>query len=377
MTKRIAILGSTGSIGTSTLAVVKHLPGEFTVAALAARSNIELLERQVREFSPELVAVYEERGALELQRRIPHVRVLAGMEGLKAVAEYSGADFVMLAMAGSAGLEPAVAAIRAGKQIGLANKEIMIAGGELVSQLAREKGVDILPVDSEHSALFQCLKGEKREQVRRLILTASGGPFRKKSYEELERVTVAEALKHPNWTMGARVTIDSSTLMNKGLEMIEARWLFGIEKIEVVVHPQSLIHSMVEYVDGSIIAQISKPDMVLPIQYAMTYPERKQGMLPPFDFRQFSEMTFEEPDKKKFVCLQLAIDALAEGRSYPCFLNAAGEVLVERFLTGQISWIEIGRKLDKLMSSHRAADVLTLDSILSVDRLAREIAKKA
>ena len=317
--------------------------------------------------------------ALELQKKCPHVRVLSGREGLCEAASHFGIDFVMLAMSGSDGLEPALAAIEAKKQIGLANKEILVAAGEMISRLAREKGVCLLPVDSEHSALFQCLKGEKAPEVRRLILTASGGPFRKKSLEELQTVSKEEALNHPNWSMGAKITVDCSTLLNKGLEMIEARWLFDIppEQIEVVIHPQSVIHSLVEFVDGSMLAQLSEPNMVLPIQYAMTYPVRRQGLLPPFDFKRFSHLTFEAPDTEKFICLQLAIDALKEGKSYPCFLNGAAEVLVERFLTGNISWIEIGRKLEKLMSSHRPSNMVTLDSILSMNSYAKELARQA
>jgi 1-deoxy-D-xylulose-5-phosphate reductoisomerase len=379
MQKKIAILGSSGSIGTSTLQVVRHLPEQFQVVALAVRSNIELLERQIQEFSPEFVAVFDEQKAIELQKKCPHVPVLAGREGLRAAASSSSVDFVMLAMSGTDGLEPALAAIEAKKQIGLANKEILVAAGEMISQEAKEKGVSLLPVDSEHSALFQCLKGERNSQVRRLILTASGGPFRNKRTEELETVSRQEALIHPNWKMGAKITVDCSTLLNKGLEMIEARWLFDIapEQIEVIIHPQSVIHSLVEYIDGSILAQLSEPNMVLPIQYAMTYPDRSPGMLPPFDFKKFSSLTFEAPDLKKFVCLQLALDALKEGKSYPCFLNGAAEVLVERFLAGNISWIEIGRKLEKLMSSHRPSNMLTLDSILSMNCYAKELARQA
>ena len=359
MKKKIAILGSTGSIGTATLQVVRHLPEQFQVVSLAVRSNIELLERQIQEFSPEFVAVFDEKKALELQKKCPHVRVLSGREGLCEAASHFGIDFVMLAMSGSDGLEPALAAIEAKKQIGLANKEILVAAGEMISRLAREKGVCLLPVDSEHSALFQCLKGEKAPEVRRLILTASGGPFRKKSLEELQTVSKEEALNHPNWSMGAKITVDCSTLLNKGLEMIEARWLFDIppEQIEVVIHPQSVIHSLVEFVDGSMLAQLSE--------------------LPPFDFKRFSHLTFEAPDTEKFICLQLAIDALKEGKSYPCFLNGAAEVLVERFLTGNISWIEIGRKLEKLMSSHRPSNMVTLDSILSMNSYAKELARQA
>jgi len=374
MRKKIALLGSTGSIGTSTLQVVRHLKEDLEIVALAAKSNIDLLEAQAREFSPKLIAVYEHSAALTLQKRLPHIPVLAGMDGLRAAAAFSSADFTMLAMTGSAGLLPAIAAIEAGKQIGLANKEILICAGELINGLVKKHKVELFPVDSEHSALFQCLKGEKAEQVRRLILTASGGPFRNFSFTELQSITIGNAMSHPNFRMGPKVTIDSSTLMNKGLEMIEARWLFDIDpsRVEAVIHPQQRIHSCVEFIDGSMMAQMSDPDMLLPIQYALTYPDRKQGMLPPYDFLKNSTLTFFPPDTEKFRCLGIAIEAMKAGKSYPCFLNAANEVLVDRFLKQKISWIEIGTKLEKLISSHKPENLLTLEAILEIDGLARE-----
>lgn len=374
MRKRISLLGSTGSIGTSTLQVVRHLKEELEIVALAARSNIEILQKQAEEFHPQLIAVHDVEQARVLQKRLPSIPVLAGMEGLQEVARFQEADFTMLAMSGSAGLIPAVAAIEARKQIGLANKEVLVCAGEWISQLVEKRGVTLLPVDSEHSALFQCLKGEKGASVSRLVLTASGGPFRDKSLEELERVSLEEALAHPNWKMGQKVTVDSSTLMNKGLEMIEARWLFGVEpeKIEAVIHPQSRVHSFVEFIDGSMLAQVSDPDMMLPIQYALTYPERRKGQLAPYDFLKNHTLTFFPPDVKRFPCLQLAIDAMHSGKSYPCYLNAANEVLVERFLKKEIPWIEISRKLEKLMSSHEPSNLLTLEAILEVDRRARQ-----
>jgi len=373
MRKRIALLGSTGSIGQSTLRVVRHLPDDLEIATLAAKSNIELLYEQALEFSPKLIAVHDEVQALRLQKRLPHIPVLAGMEGIQAAASFEGADYAMLAMTGSAGLLPAVAAIESGKQIGLANKEVLVCGGEWISSLAKKKGVHLLPVDSEHCALHQCLKGEKKSSVRRLILTASGGALRDKTLEELKRVTLQDALAHPNWQMGAKVTIDCTTLMNKGLEMIEARFLFDIEpeRIEAVIHPQSRIHSCVEFIDGSVMAQIADPDMVLPIQYALTYPERKQGMLKPYDFLKNGTLTFYPPDHERFPCLQLALDSLKAGKSYPCFLNAANEILVDRFVKGKIPWTAIGEKLEKLISSHQPKDVLTLEAILAVDADAR------
>lgn len=379
MRKRIAVLGSTGSIGTSTLRIARHLKEDLEIVAIAAKSNIDLLEAQAKEFSPKLVAVYDPDKARILQKKIPHIPVLAGMDGLKAVASFSGADYAMLAMTGSAGLLPAIAAIEARKQIGLANKEVLVCAGELFSGLIRKNKVDLVPVDSEHCALFQCLRGEKTSAVRRLILTASGGPFREKSRAELEKVTVEDALAHPNYRMGLKVTIDSSTLFNKGLEMIEARWLYDIDpsRIEAVIHPQQQIHSCVEFVDGSILAQMSEPDMLLPIQYALTYPERKQGLLPPYDFLKNGTLTFFPPDKEKFRCLQLAVDSMRAGKSYSCYLNAANEVLVDRFLKREISWTSIGIKLEKLISSHRPENLLTLEAILSVDQSAREEARSA
>ena len=372
--KKIALLGSTGSIGCSTLKVVRHLKDELQVVALAARSNLDLLEEQVREFRPSLVAVYDPVKAREFQKRVPGTPVLAGVEGLNAAAAYDSADLTMLAMSGSVGLGPAIAAIQAGKQIGFANKELLVCAGELVMLLARQKKVSVLPVDSEHCAIFQCLQGNDRKDVRRLILTASGGPFLKTCPSDLSSISVESALTHPNFSMGSKITIDSSTLMNKGLEKIEARWLFDIpeKNIDIVVHPQQIIHSCVEYCDGSILAQMGAPDMVLPIQYALTYPERRRGMMPPFDFLKHSRLTFEEPDRKKFPCLQLAEEALRRGRSYPCVLNAANEVLVERFLKGEIRWVDIAFKLEKLISFHRPQDVLNLEAIFSVDLEARQ-----
>ena len=377
MRKKISILGSTGSIGQSTLRVIRHLSDDLEVAALAARSNIEELFIQAIEFSPKLIAVFDPDKALELQRRLPHIPVLAGMEGLETVASFEGTDFAMLAMTGSVGLLPLGAAIRARKQIGLANKESLVCGGEWISSLAKSHGVELIPVDSEHSALHQCLRAGRFQEIRRLILTASGGAFRNKTEEEMRHVTLKDALTHPNWSMGEKVRVDCTTLMNKGLEMIEARFLFGIEpeKIEPVIHPQSRIHSLVEFVDGSVMAQIADSDMVLPIQYALTYPERKPGLLPPYDFFLNGTLQFYPPDYKKFPCLRLATDALRAGKSYPCFLNAANEELVSRFIQGQIPFLSIGEKLEKLIASHQSENVLTLDAILSVDSLARELAK--
>ncbi|MDE3047003.1 MAG: 1-deoxy-D-xylulose-5-phosphate reductoisomerase [Verrucomicrobiota bacterium] len=372
MQKTIAVLGSTGFIGSATLQIARHL--RFPVVALAAKSNIDVLEAQAREFHPQLIAVYEPKSAQELQRRLPHIPVLAGLEGLKEVAR--SAQFIMLAMSGNLGIFPAITAIEAGKQIGLANKELLITAGELIANLAQQKGVEILPVDSEHSALFQCLRGAKKEEVRRLILTASGGPFFHKSPKDLQTVTLEEAMAHPNFRMGPKVTIDCSTLMNKGLEMIEAKWLYGIDpsRVEAVIHPEQRIQSCVEFIDGVVMAQIAEPNMLIPIQYALTYPERKQGMLPPYDFTKNHTLHFYPPDPDPFRCFKLATFAMRAGQSYPCFLNAANEVLVERFLKKKIAWIEIGEKLEKLISSHDPQNLLTLEAILEVDAKARELA---
>ncbi|MCE5316196.1 MAG: 1-deoxy-D-xylulose-5-phosphate reductoisomerase [Parachlamydia sp.] len=372
--KRIAILGSTGSIGESTLKVVRHLgPEKLKVVTLASHSQIDLLEKQAREFEPELVAVYNKDKAQELKSRIPHIKVVGGIEGIEEAATHPYVDQVVSAITGSIGLRPAIAAICAGKNLALANKEPLVAAGQYFMSLARKHGVTILPVDSEHSALFQCLHGENPKTVRRLILTASGGPFRFYTDQQLGEITVEGALQHPNWKMGPKITIDCSTLMNKGLEVIEAHWLFGIplDQIEVIVHPQSLIHSLVEYVDGSTLAQISEPSMVLPIQYALTYPERLPGMLAPFDFIKNSTLQFYAPDLKRFRCLDLAYQAVRQGGSLPCFMNAANEVLVQRFVNREIGWLEIGARLETLMERHEVIPIAGLEDIDHVEAKAR------
>lgn len=375
--KRIAILGSTGSIGESTLRVVRHLGDRFRITALAARGNIELLEAQAREFNPTLIAVYDESKACELKKRVPHIEVVAGIDGLKAVAAHHEADFVVSAMSGTAGLIPTVAAIEAGKELGLANKEALVSGGSLVMTLAKKRGVKILPIDSEHSALFQCLEGQSKSAVRRLVITASGGPFRTYSAEQLSTITPEQALRHPTWAMGAKVTIDSSTLMNKGLEVIEAHWLFGIplEQIDVVVHPQSIIHSMVEFVDNSLLAQMGETSMIVPIQYALTYPERLPGILKPFDFVKYSTLQFMVPDTDRFRCLRLAYDAIRIGGTLPCYMNAANEVLVHHFLNKKISWLEIAQRLEALMLKHQVRPVNSIDDVVDIDIQARREAQ--
>lgn len=372
--KRIAILGSTGSIGCNTLHILKHLKDSFRVVALAAKQNIDLLEEQAKAFHPELIAVFDEKKAMELQRRLPSITVLAGMEGLEAVASINSADMVVSAISGTMGLAPTVAAICAGHDVALANKEALVSGGSYVMDLVKKHGVNLIPVDSEHSALFQCLQGEEAQAVHRLILTASGGPFRSKTAEELSAVTVKEALNHPTWAMGPKVTVDSSTLMNKGLEVIEAHWLFNIsvEKISVVIHPQSIIHSMVEFVDHSLLAQLGETTMLTPIQYALTYPKRVKGILKPFDITEHETLQFYKPDMRRFPCLALAFEAIKVGASLPCYMNAANEVLVQRFLDKKLSWKEIGNKLETLLERHHAHTVTSIDAIAAVDTLARE-----
>lgn len=376
--KVLAILGSTGSIGQNCLAVAKHLGKDFVrVGALAARDNIDLLEQQAKEFLPKLVAVYDLEKAHELQRRLPNTIVLGGMEGLEAVAVYNEANLIISAISGAIGLVPTIAAIKAGKNIGFANKEVLVSGGELVMSLVKKHGIDLIPIDSELTAIFQCLKNEPSKVVQRILITASGGPFRNHTSEQLNNVTVEHALNHPNYRMGPKVTIDSSTLMNKGLEMIEAHWLFqvSLDKIEIVVHPQQIVHGMVEFIDNSILAQMCNPDMLVPIQYAITYPQRLGGSLPPFDFLKNSTLQFSLPDLDRFRCLKLAYEAVRSGGSSPCYMNAANEILVHRFLNKEIAWKDIANNLEKLMQRHSAKPICSLQDILAVDQMAREEAK--
>lgn len=376
--KNLAILGSTGSIGKNCLAVARHLGRDkIRILALAARNNIELLEQQAREFNPHLVAVFDSDKAYELKKRMPGITVLAGMEGLEAVAVYEKANLVISAISGAIGLAPTIAAIQGGKNIGFANKEVLVSGGEVVMSLVRKHGIELIPIDSELTAIFQCLKGETPKVVQRLLITASGGPFRNYTTDQLEKITIGDALNHPNYRMGPKVTIDSSTLMNKGLEMIEAHWLFQVPlvKIEVVVHPQQIIHSMVEFIDNSMLAQMCEPDMLVPIQYALTYPQRYHGSLAPFDFLKNSTLQFLIPDMNKFRCLKLAYEAIRLGGSLPCYMNAANEVLVHRFLNQEISWKDIAINLENVMSRHAVKPIHSLQDILDVDRMAREEAR--
>lgn len=375
MKKRyLSILGSTGSIGKNAIEIVKHLGKDrVEVVALAARSNSSLLEAQAKELMPEMVAILDEKEGRELKKRLLGIRVEVGPEGIMEAASYDKANLVLNSIVGTQGLEPTFQAIMAKKDIALANKEALVSGGSLMMELARAQGVSIIPVDSEHSAIFQCLKGEKESHVRRLIITASGGPFRKKSIDELAHITKEEALCHPTWSMGAKNTIDSSTLMNKGLEVIEAHHLFNLplDQIEVVIHPQSIIHSMVEFKDGSMLSQMSRPTMLVPIQYAMTYPEREEGLLEPFDFSRHNLLEFEKPDLEKFRCLDLAFQAAKRGGSAPCFLNAANEVLVGRFLNSEIGWLDIAGKLSRLLDVYPIQRVASIEDVIEVDREAR------
>ena len=354
--KKIAILGSTGSIGTQTLEVVRN-NGDLQVTALAAGSNVELLEAQIREFGPSLAAVWTEEKARELKVRVRDlpVRVVSGVEGLLEVAEQEASELLVTAIVGMIGIRPTIAAMKAGKDIALANKETLVTAGHIIMPLAKECGVQILPVDSEHSAIFQCLNGEGRGGLHKILLTASGGPFRGRKKEELRHVQVEDALKHPNWSMGRKITVDSATLVNKGLEMMEARWLFGVEPehIQVVVQPKSIIHSMVEFVDGAVIAQLGTPDMKLPIQYALYYPERRYLPGGRLDFRKLRQITFEEPDMENFPGLRLAFEAAAAGGSLPTVYNAANERAVALFLDRKIGFLDIPELIERCMESHR------------------------
>jgi 1-deoxy-D-xylulose-5-phosphate reductoisomerase len=384
--KSISILGSTGSIGCNTLKVVEHLKDEFRVVALAAGSNTEKLADQIRRFQPELVAVKTEDCAENLLREIQNSkfkiqnlpRIETGENGLIAVATHEKAETLVSATVGAVGFVPTLRAIEAGKRIALANKETLVMAGDLMTEAARKNNVEILPVDSEHNALHQCLRGEKSGEVKRLILTASGGPFREKSKKDIENATVEEALNHPNWKMGDKITIDSATLMNKGFEVIEAFWLFGFgaDEISVLVHPQSIVHSMIEMIDGSIIAQMGVTDMKHAIQYALTFPMRKQNCLEPLDFTRLSNLTFETPDLEKFPCLALAYDALRQGGTMPAVLNAANEITVQAFLDGKIRLSEIAEINRNVMNKHQKREAKDLETILETDKKAREQANK-
>lgn len=369
--KKIAILGSTGSIGTQTLEVVRENK-DIEVLGLAAGNNIALLEEQIREFHPKVVAVWSEEKAKELRDNVKDldVKIVSGMDGLIEVSVISEMEMLVTAIVGMIGLRPTIAAIKAGKDIALANKETLVTAGHIIMPLAREHKVAILPVDSEHSAIFQSLQGGQEKALHKILLTASGGPFRGKTKEQLKNIQVEDALKHPNWEMGRKITIDSSTLVNKGLEVIEAKWLFDvtIDRIEVVVHPQSIIHSMVEYVDGAIIAELGTPDMKLPIQYALYYPERKYLPGERVDFAKLSQLTFEKPDLETFDGLRLALQAGKEGGSLPTVFNAANELAVSKFLDRKIAYLEIMEIIDYCMRAHKNMQNPTVEEILRTEQ---------
>ncbi len=369
--KKIAILGSTGSIGTQTLDVVRE-NGDIEVVSLAAGSNTELLEKQVREFHPKVVCVYQKERAADLKERLKDktVKIVTGMDGLIEAACIPEAEIVVTAVVGMIGIRPTIAAIEAGKDIALANKETLVTAGHLIIPLAREKAIRILPVDSEHSAIFQSLQGNAGNKIQKILLTASGGPFRGKKQEDLLNVKVEDALKHPNWSMGRKITIDSSTMINKGLEVIEAKWLFdvSVDEIQVVVQPQSVIHSMVEYEDGSVIAQLGTPDMKLPIQYALYYPERRYLLGDRLDFWSLSHLDFEKPDLDTFYGLALAYEAGREGGSMPTVLNAANELAVSMFLDGQITYLEIVEIIEDCMKAHKKIENPSLEQILMTEQ---------
>ena len=372
--KKLAILGSTGSIGTQTLDIVRENPDKFEVTALTCGKNIKLLADQIREFSPSVVCVSDPDDAETLRESFPDIEVVSGRDGLVYVAGHAEYDIIENSLVGMAGLEPTYHAIMSGRRIALANKETLVAGGALIMGEAAKKGVDILPVDSEHSAVFQSLEGYDRAQLKRIILTASGGPFRGKTKAELDSVTLEQALNHPRWKMGSKITIDSSTLMNKGFEVIEARWLFDTpaSKIDVLVHPESIIHSMVEYEDRAVMAQLGLPDMRIPISLALNYPKRLPNSMPSLDLADMGRLTFEKPDMETFPCLKLAYDALEAGDTYCTALNAANEVCVAAFLSGKIRYRDISDTLARIMDMHRPSAEADLEEILRIDGYVRK-----
>lgn len=376
--RRLAILGATGSIGTQALEVVRAHPESFEISVLTANRNVDLLISQALEFNPQVVVIGDETYYKTLSDALSGTGILvqSGRSALKEVVQREEVDLVLTAMVGAAGLEPTLAAIHAGKDIALANKETLVIGGQLVMDLVREKAVKILPVDSEHSAIFQCLSGESQRTVEKIYLTASGGPFRGWSLSELESVSVEQALKHPNWEMGAKITIDSASMMNKGLEVIEAKWLFDLEtsQIDVLVHPQSIIHSMVQFHDGSIMAQMGLPDMKLPIQHALTFPQRQANSFQRLNFMNYPELTFQSPDTETFRNLALAFEASRRGGNLPCILNAANEVAVEAFLNRQIGFLEMSDVIEQTMHQVGFQPELSLDSCLETDQESRRVA---
>ena len=373
--KKILILGSSGSIGVSTLEVIRNFPDKFSVSGLTVNSRVDILEQQIKEFKPEFVVVTDESKAIELRSNIGNIcEVLSGYDQLLKIAAERDYDILLGAMVGFAGLAPTLEAVKRGKRIALANKETLVVAGEIVTKLVLENSAEIIPVDSEHSAIYQCLIGENLNEVEKLILTASGGPFLNKDKSFFENATVDEALNHPNWKMGSKITIDSATMMNKGLEVIEAKWLFGlpVEQISVVVHPQSIIHSMVQFVDGSIKAQLGLPDMKLPIQYALSFPERLQNNFKRSDLPLINSFTFFEPDFDKFECLRLAFEAIKTGGTAPCILNAANEVAVDKFLKKEIKFSQIADLIDNALNSIENHSDPDIETIFKCDRKTRE-----
>lgn len=377
--KQITILGSTGSIGTQALEVIAENSSLFEVFALTANNQVDLLIKQARKFNPEVVVIGNEQHYGKLKESLSDlpIKVFAGEESIAQVAGMDTADIVLTAMVGYSGLKPTINAIKAGKRIALANKETLVVAGDLICELINEYRATIIPVDSEHSAIFQCLAGEGNNPVEKLILTASGGPFRSKSLEELKTVTKAQALKHPNWEMGAKITIDSATMMNKGFEVIEAKWLFGVapEQIEVVVHPQSIIHSLVQFADGSIKAQLGLPDMKLPIQYAFTYPERIKTNFPRFDFTAYPQLTFEKPDLTRFRNLGFAFYAMERGGNMPCILNAANEIVVDAFLHEKIRFLKMSDIIEEVLLKATFVEKPTYKDYIETDKFVRDLTK--
>jgi 1-deoxy-D-xylulose-5-phosphate reductoisomerase len=379
--KKITILGSTGSIGLSALDVIYKNPERFRVVALAAGKNISLLKKQIEKFKPKVVSVSTKESALKLHEALnakSRVKIFYDEEGLKEIASFPSADMVISSISGSAGLIPTLAAIEAGKDIALANKETMVMAGEIVTKRAIKKGVKIIPVDSEHSAIFQCLEGHKRQNLRRIILTASGGPFLNFTRNELKKVSLSQTLRHPNWKMGKKITIDSASMMNKGLEMIEAKWLFNVEivDIDVLIHPQSIVHSLVEFIDGVLLAQMGVPDMKIPIAYALTYPERIHNDLPSLNIAKTGNLEFFKPDIKKFPCLGIAYAAGLCGGTAPAVLNAADEVAVSAFMENKIRFIDLPEIIEKILARHDSIKDPSLDDILQADLWARKETKK-
>jgi 1-deoxy-D-xylulose-5-phosphate reductoisomerase len=377
MIKKIAILGSTGSIGVNALRVIRENPDKYKPIALAAGKNIELLQKQIEEFKPAVVGVLDKSLAQRLERNLSQdviPEILFGPEGFLGLSKMEDTDTVVSAMTGAAGLMPTFEAIKAGKHIALANKETIVMAGPLVMAEAARRGIHITPIDSEHMAIYQALQGHQKEDVRRIILTASGGPFRSLSLQEMGKMTPEQALKHPNWNMGPKISIDSATMMNKGLEVIEAKWLFDlrVDQINILIHPQSIVHSMVEYVDGSVIAQLGIPDMRIPISYALSTPCHLENTLPPLALADIGTLTFEKPDLKKFKCLALALEAADAGGTMPAVVNAVNEIAVQSFLEGKIRFMDIPKLTEKIMSLHKVLELTGIEIVLDADRWARE-----